>query len=218
MNMRARATGTPAATQRSQNPDTISISDVPARPAWVSHADNSAKTASFMPPLYSHAVWFWHQAELAARLRGCPLSVGRAPLQAKQAVVKSGLKLPAVRANREYFEFDAYAEAARMVLLSIDQVMAHKTGESTTYLGNGLQRWYDAFAAGREAFKRDELYRTRKTLRKDLTESWTDREITRRVVAEKVSLLVGSFPNAAPPNAETYMGMMVEEIIAANPT
>src|SRR5262245_48484047 len=63
MNMRARATGTPAATQRSQNPDTISISDVPARPAWVSHADNSAKTASFMPPLYSHAVWFWHQAE-----------------------------------------------------------------------------------------------------------------------------------------------------------
>src|SRR5262245_48640913 len=64
--MRARATGTPAATQRSQNPDTISTSEVPARPACVSHADNSVKTASFMPRLYSHAVWFWHQADFAA--------------------------------------------------------------------------------------------------------------------------------------------------------
>jgi hypothetical protein len=47
---------------------------------------------------------------------------------------------------------------------------------------------------------------------------WTDLEINRRVVVEKVSLLVGSFPNAAPHNPEAYTGMMVEEIIAANPT
>ena len=43
-------------------------------------------------------------------------------------------------------------------------------------------------------------------------------EITRRVVTEKISLLIGSFPNAAPPNAQTYTGMMIEEIIAANPS
>ena len=44
-----RANGSPAATQRSQKPDTISVSGVPARPACVSHPDNSAKKASFMP-------------------------------------------------------------------------------------------------------------------------------------------------------------------------
>src|SRR5262245_1233809 len=65
--MSARAIGTPAATQRSQNPDTMSVSDVPARPAWVSHSDNSAK--SFTPRLYSHNVRLWHQAAV----RECPL-------------------------------------------------------------------------------------------------------------------------------------------------
>ena len=43
MNTWARPSGSPAATQRSQNPETISVSEVPARPAWVSHADNSVK-------------------------------------------------------------------------------------------------------------------------------------------------------------------------------
>src|SRR5215475_8688223 len=62
--MRARASGSPAATQRSQNPDTMSVSDVPARPAWVSHADNSAKKASFTPRLYSHNAGFWHLASI----------------------------------------------------------------------------------------------------------------------------------------------------------
>jgi hypothetical protein len=37
INMRARASGSPAATQRSQNPDTMSVSGVPARPASASH-------------------------------------------------------------------------------------------------------------------------------------------------------------------------------------
>jgi hypothetical protein len=42
-----------AATQRSQNPETMSVSGVPAKPAWVSHADNSLNSFSFMPRLYS---------------------------------------------------------------------------------------------------------------------------------------------------------------------
>src|SRR5262249_11559734 len=58
--MSARASGSPAATQRSQNPDTMSVSGVPARPAWVSHSDNSAKEASFTPRLYSHSAQWWH--------------------------------------------------------------------------------------------------------------------------------------------------------------
>jgi hypothetical protein len=36
----------------------MSVSDVPARPAWVNHADNSAKKASFIPRLYGHNVRF----------------------------------------------------------------------------------------------------------------------------------------------------------------
>jgi hypothetical protein len=41
----------PATTQRSQNPDTMSFSELPARPACVSHADSSAKKASFIPAI-----------------------------------------------------------------------------------------------------------------------------------------------------------------------
>src|SRR5690242_5367057 len=52
MNTWQRPSGRPAATQRSQNPDTMSLSDVPARPAWVSHADKSAKKFSFISRLY----------------------------------------------------------------------------------------------------------------------------------------------------------------------
>ena len=52
INTWARPSGNPAATQRSQNPDKMSVSEVPARPAWVSHADNSMKEASFISGLY----------------------------------------------------------------------------------------------------------------------------------------------------------------------
>src|SRR5262249_37709075 len=63
---RACASGSPAATQRSQNPDTMSVSDVPARLASASHADNSAKKASFTARLYSHDARLWHSSDLAA--------------------------------------------------------------------------------------------------------------------------------------------------------
>ena len=53
---RLRGSGSPAATHRSQNPDTMAVSEVPARPASVSHADSSARKASFMPRLYSRKV------------------------------------------------------------------------------------------------------------------------------------------------------------------
>src|SRR3974390_28475 len=52
-----RASGSPAAAHRSQNPDTMAVSGVPARPACVSHAESSAKKASFIPRLYNRKVW-----------------------------------------------------------------------------------------------------------------------------------------------------------------
>src|SRR5262245_10321502 len=48
MNTWTRPSGIPAATQRSQNTETMSVSGVPARPAWVTHADNSLRRVSFM--------------------------------------------------------------------------------------------------------------------------------------------------------------------------
>src|SRR6516165_5404902 len=53
---RLRGSGSPAATHRSQNPDTMAVSGVPATPACVSDADSSAKKAFFMPRLYSRKV------------------------------------------------------------------------------------------------------------------------------------------------------------------
>jgi hypothetical protein len=69
MNTITRASGSPAATQRSQNTDTMSVSDLPARPACVSHAESSAKKASFTPRLYNHDVRSWVQMPSAGMAR-----------------------------------------------------------------------------------------------------------------------------------------------------
>jgi hypothetical protein len=142
-----------------------------------------------------------------------------APLQAKQAVVKSAAKLPAVKSKLEYFEFDAYAEAAQTMLDCINAIQNHDDGKPV-FFGSPANA-YRQFDAGRKMFERDELYRTRKTARRSVGGSCIregHQEITRRVVTEKVGLLIGSFPNAGPHNPEAYMGMMIEEIIAANPS
>jgi hypothetical protein len=63
-------------------------------------------------------------------------------------------------------------------------------------------------AERRSVFDPDALY--------DRTENhWC---IKRRVVVEKLALLIGSFPNAGPHNPETYCAMLTNEILVANPT
>jgi hypothetical protein len=47
---------------------------------------------------------------------------------------------------------------------------------------------------------------------------WTTQQITRRVVAEEVAMLIGSFPNANPTSPKVYVRMLIEEIMAANPS
>jgi hypothetical protein len=42
--------------------------------------------------------------------------------------------------------------------------------------------------------------------------------IRHKPVAERIALLVGSFPNAAPPSPKVYARMMIEHVIAENPT
>jgi hypothetical protein len=41
--------------------------------------------------------------------------------------------------------------------------------------------------------------------------------LKRRIIEEQVALLLGSFPNAGPHNPAVYSGMLVEEIVAAEP-
>jgi hypothetical protein len=139
-----------------------------------------------------------------------------AALKVNLPVVKSDTKakLPAVKAKREYFEFDAYAEVAQQLAKNGDDTFEGDVRNSH----DDLMRLYREFDAGRSFFERDELYRTRKPRRQNLLGCWCEHEITRRVVSEKISLLIGSFPNAGPHNPETYMGMMIEEVIAANPS
>src|SRR6516164_6021469 len=151
-----------------------------------------------------------------------------APLQSKQAVIKSAAKLPALKHKGEWVEFDAYVEAARRLDQLSDAVLNHEQGNPTWGLpsADGLQASYDEFERYWKMFERDELYRKRNKERwvkrpKDDNHPgggyYTKTEITRRVVLEKIGLLVGSFPNATPHNMETYVGMLAEEIIAANP-
>jgi hypothetical protein len=46
----------------------------------------------------------------------------------------------------------------------------------------------------------------------------TDRQIRRQFVGDKIGFLIGSFPNAGPHNPEIYVAMLIEEIVAANPS
>jgi hypothetical protein len=55
--------------------------------------------------------------------------------------------------------------------------------------------------------------------------AWDDPEnddeegvIKQKPVAERIALMVGSFPNAAPPSPKVYARMMIEHVIAENPT
>src|SRR6516165_776253 len=111
-----------------------------------------------------------------------------APLQSKQAVIKSA----------------AYVEAARRLDQLSDAVLNHEQGNPTWGLpsADGLQASYDEFERYWKMFERDELYRKRNKERwvkrpKDDNHPgggyYTKTEITRRVVLEKIGLLVGSF-------------------------
>ena len=97
------------------------------------------------------------------------------------ATIKSAPKLPAFKAKREYFEFDAYAELARVLLRNGDTIFEGNPANARSH----LMPVYREFDAARELFERDELYRTRKTMRQNLLDCWTDQEITRRVAPKR---------------------------------
>jgi hypothetical protein len=152
-------------------------------------------------------------------------------LKTNVAVVKSP-KLPAVKAKRAWRDFDDYAEAGRLLRDRYDVLIAtcalfNRNAPTTRQLEDAIatQRtsisdigyFYRKFDAGREFFEREELYQKTKELKPDLLNGHTPWQITRRVVAEQVGLLIGSFPNANPHCGEVYTRLLIEEIMAANP-
>jgi len=151
-----------------------------------------------------------------------------APLQSKQAIIKPPPTTPRTIPTREYFEFDQYAENGQALADVIDVVHDHREGEPLWAMECGtadadeLQEIYDDFDRDRKHYERDELYRKRDKERKTLTGYWSDRELTRLVVAEQVGMLrtMLAFPAAAGASKrkkEIQPGMMIEHIIAANP-
>jgi hypothetical protein len=161
-----------------------------------------------------------------------------APLKQNELVIHSTqIKPPAKRGKREYWEFDEYAEAIETLaddvreifvledaLASVDDDVKNLSKDMRERLDRlrfttpqTLRSLYVEFAKGRQFYERDELYREPKKIRRDLTGTKQRREITPRVISEKISLLIGSYWNAQPHDPQRYMAMMVQEILAANP-
>ena len=127
-------------------------------------------------------------------------------------------KLPAKRAApSEYFEFDRYWRDARTLRSLGAEIFEEKRQRPVSV--RGLNQLLVGFMRDREFFERVELYRKRKTRRTDLLGHSQDIELTRRAVSESVGQLVGSFYASAwaSQDQDSFMGFLVEEIIAANP-
>lgn len=133
-----------------------------------------------------------------------------AVFKTRTAVVRSP-KPPAIK--DEYRAFDDFARLARMLVDRFDDIVVREkadAGDTADMLA--------AFFGGLEYFERDALYQHKQPHRPNLMNVWTDWQITRRVVSEQVGALLGSFPNAVPHAPKVYTTMLIEEIIAANPS
>ena len=143
------------------------------------------------------------------------------PLKANVPMVKSP-KVPAVKDKREWREFDDFARLAEEVQHYADLALGDKMvlWEAEYALANwrGVERIFQQYTKAREFYERDDLYQVTKHSRRNLLNVSTHSQITRRVVSVQVGLLIGSFPNATPNSPEVYTRMLIEEVVAANPS
>jgi hypothetical protein len=138
------------------------------------------------------------------------------PLKAGVPMVKSP-KVPAVKAKVAYRVFDDVEHLADVIVRRF--VGLEKSDPDAAEWMPMLQQFFDAV----EYFERDQLYEQTKDLRRR-TVGRTEHNtyatpLSRRVVSEQVSLLIGGFPNTGSVGSpEVYTKMLVEEIIVANPS
>jgi hypothetical protein len=72
------------------------------------------------------------------------------------------------------------------------------------------EKTVDQFRAAEKVYDRDELYDKR-------ADDEQPRQISRRYVSERLTLLVGAFPNSNPHSPEVFTKMLYEEVVARNP-
>jgi hypothetical protein len=120
---------------------------------------------------------------------------------------------------RTYADFDRWlnlatelADYAVEIWLALERLKS-KRDQANVEFGDRLlaSRPRDRLAAevakvidGKRFYNRDELYDD-------------DEQLSRSVIAEQVGVLLGSYPNAVPHDAEAYVLMMIEEIAMAEP-
>jgi hypothetical protein len=132
-----------------------------------------------------------------------PDDVKVVPLKADVPVVRSP-KVPAApkAPAREWRDFDDFARLAdeldRIGALTFSDKPAVWHAESALAEWRGVERTFQRFAKAREFYERDDLYEVTKQSRRNLVGTWTEHQLTRRVVTEQVGMLIGSFPNATP--------------------
>jgi hypothetical protein len=119
--------------------------------------------------------------------------------------------------QRPYREFDSYVKAAKRF-----SDIHGKCLYAERLTPQEFERWDAAFCeflAGFKCYESEEFYQKTETAKHLLGPNYEiDRQIRRQVVGDKVGFLIGSFPNAGPHNPEIYVAMLIEEIVAANPS
>jgi hypothetical protein len=146
--------------------------------------------------------------------------------QGKYLSVVSSPPPPAKPPARAYADFDKWLDLAAELESyghEVREIIARlKSGNDPAAVMEGSRllasRPRDKLAAqvakvieGEEFYNRDELY------------DWdhegdSDAVLFRRVIAEQVGLLLGSYPNAVPHDPEAFVLMMIEEIARAEPS
>jgi hypothetical protein len=128
---------------------------------------------------------------------------------------------------RAYRDFDDLAHAADTLMKwAADEWAAQEKDEEIPdwrrVSVNAIRNELGQYEALGEFFERDELYDIGKRLPRyykgDDCPVWCDHQLKRKVVAEQVAMLIGSFPTGTPSAPEVYTKLMIEEIIAANPS
>jgi hypothetical protein len=132
-----------------------------------------------------------------------------APLVANVPVVKSA-KLPA---KLEWRAFDDFARIAQSLAGRWNDDKDKWVGVDNPHTYKSLVKFFAAV----QAFNRPEFYQETE-LRPNLLDCWTPHQIRRDVVSDQIGLLIGGFPNGTPNSPEVYTKLMIEEIVAANPS
>jgi hypothetical protein len=147
------------------------------------------------------------------------------PLSVNVPVVKSPALAPAIRQSPDYAEFDEFVKIADRMVSGYERVRdigeaidnaidENKPLERLIERAQYVLREKNHYLQLHKQFLAYErIYNDEKRFY-EKGGKWV---IQKRIVTEKVAVLIGSFPNAKPHSPEVYSRALVEEVIAAKP-